>query len=191
MGLFKRDPMKEMKKDLAQERKARYTGTSVQGIGQIPSEVQVSLSLDPDREVLVILYKHKEITLPYDRIISFTVEYTSVDKTNKIVKGAQDFLENADVRPSGFDPLGIKKLATGLAGNVASKLIPKNQMICAISVLSYLDKNGERQQLQFSNSMETGYGINNDNSFVDAQALEFAKAVKTMKSRYEENITEL
>ena len=54
MGLFKKDPTKELKKDLSRERKTKYTGISAQPIGQIPSGVEVTLSLDPDREVLVI-----------------------------------------------------------------------------------------------------------------------------------------
>ncbi|MBR0514949.1 MAG: DUF1016 family protein [Clostridia bacterium] len=191
MGLFKPSAARELKKDLSVERKTKYTGTNLQPIGKIPSGVVVTLSLDPDRDALSIEYKGNAITLPYERITGFTVGLTSTDKTNKVLKGAQNFLGNTEVRPTGFDPLGAKKLFSGLVGNVASNLIPQKKEICAISVLSYNDKNGEPQQLQFSNTMETDYGINNEEQYKDFQAEEFAKIIHAMKSRYADSITEL
>lgn len=191
MGLFGSKAKRELRKDLAREKKTQYEGTNMQPIGQIPSEVEVVLSLDPAKELLSISYKAIAITLPYNRINSFTVEIISTDKTNKVLKGAQSFLENTDTNPTGFDPLGVKKLFSGLAGNVASNLIPQNKVIDAISTLSYVDKNGEPQQLQFSNSWETGHGINNDDAFQDYQAQEFSKVIHAIISRRAENITEL
>ncbi len=191
MGLFGSSQERDLKKDLARERKVKYKGTNLQQIGQIPSGVEVVLSLDPEKEALCITYKSTVITLPYDRIQSFAVGLMETDKTNKILKGAQSFLSSTEAKPTGFDPLGAKKLFAGLAGNVASNLIPQNKIISAIATLSYTDKSGIDQQLQFSNSQETGYGISHDDAFHDIEAEEFAKVILAMKSRRSEKITEL
>ena len=191
MGLFKSNPNKDLKKDLSQERKTKYKGTNLQPIGQIPVGVEVTLSLDPEKEVLCISYRSDTITLPYDRVTGFSVALVETDKTNQILKSAQSFLGNADVAPTGFDPLGAKKLIAGLASNVASNLIPQKKEISAISTLQFIDKKGIDQELRFSNSEETGYGINHEDAYHDYGAEAFAKVINAMKSRRSEHITEL
>ena len=183
MGLFKSNPNKDLKKDLSQERKTKYKGTNLQPIGQIPVGVEVTLSLDPEKEVLCISYRSDTITLPYDRVTGFSVALVETDKTNQILK--------IDVAPTGFDPLGAKKLIAGLASNVASNLIPQKKEISAISTLQFIDKKGIDQELRFSNSEETGYGINHEDAYHDYGAEAFAKVINAMKSRRSEHITEL
>ena len=194
MGLFRTKEERMIKKDLSREKNACYEGTSVQSIGQIPAGAEVALTLDPEKQVLNISYKNVNITLPYNRIKSFTCAFTTTDKTNNILKGAQNFLQTTEATPKGFDPIGAKKLVAGLAGNVASNLIPRNFIVHTISILSYIDKNGQMQQLQFNTSRETGHIINteeNIQAYHDYSAIEFSQVIAMITSRQAESITEL
>ena len=201
MGLFmtKEEKVKARnekikKRDYSKEKKARYSGTNLQDIGQIPAGEEIVLSLIPEKEVLNISYKTINITLPYDRIKNFTYEVVTSDKTNSIVKNAQNYLENAELKPLGVDLLGAKKLVTGLAGHVAGSLIPSNLNVATISSLIYIDKNGEQKELKFSNSEETGYAINTEErlkTYIDSDAISFSEVITMVKSRQNENMTEL
>lgn len=201
MGLFgskedkaKAKEEKMLRKDLAREKKERFEGTNMQPIGQIPSGVDVLLSLSPENETLIISYKAIKITLPYFRIVSFTNSVVVTDKTNNILKGAQNYLEQAETKDTGLDLLGTKKLVAGLAGNVASSLIPHNLNVETVSTLTFIDKNGEQQELKFSNSAETGYALSNEEAierFQDQRAVSFSEMIRIIASRYAENITEL
>ena len=194
MGLFGSKEERAKKRDLSKEKKARYKGINMQPIGQIPDSVEVILSLIPDQEILNISYKAINIALPYSRIIGFSYNIETTDKTHSILKNAQNYLGNADIKPTGLDPLGAKKLVAGLAENVASSLIPRKIDVRTISTLKYTDKNGSQQQLQFYNSHETGYMVNTDDieeQFQDGEAVHFSEIIKMITSRQAESITEL
>ncbi len=194
MGLFGSKEERIKKRDYSKEKKARYEGTNMQAIGQIPIGVNVILSLDPEKELLNIGYKTINISLPYNRIKSFTCTFVTTDKTNNILKGAQNFLQTAEASPKGFDPLGAKKLVAGLAGNVASNLIPVNLIVHTIAILSYIDKNGQNQQLQFNTTRETGHIINTEENiqmYHDYTAINFSEIITMITSRHAESITEL
>ena len=194
MGLFGSKEERAKKRDFSKEKRTRYKGINMQPIGQIPDTVEVVLSLTPEQEVLNITYKAINITLPYSRIIGFTYGIETIDKTHSILKNAQSFLGNAEAKPTGFDPLGARKLVAGLAGNVASSLIPRKTDVRTVSTLMYIDKNGVQQQLQFYNSCETGYMMNTDDieqQYKDEEAVHFSDVIKMITSRQAENITEL
>ena len=198
MGLFGTKKSKEERireKDYLKEKKTQFDGMNMQQIGQIPMGVNVVLSLNPDNETLIISYKTVSVTLPYQRIIAFTNQIETRDKTHSILKGAQSFLEkNAEEKPLPFDIFGAKKLVAGLAENVAGSLVPHNLDVETISTLRYTDKNGEQKELQFSNTRETGYSIIRDENlkkYEDQGATDFAEIITMITSRYAESITEL
>lgn len=194
MGLFGSKEERAKKRDFSKEKRARYKGIALQPIGQIPDAVEVVLSLSPEQEVLNISYKAINITLPYNRIVGFTYSIETSDKTHSILKNAQNYLENADAKPTGFDPLGAKKLVAGLTGNVVGSLIPRKTDVRTISTLKYTDKSGILQQLLFYNSYETGYMVNTDDleeQYQDEEAVHFSEVVKMITSRQAESITEL
>lgn len=194
MGLFGSKEERAKKRDYSKEKRARYKGINMQPIGQIPDAVEVVLSLTPEQEVLNIAYKAINITLPYSRIIGFSYNIETTDKTHSILKNAQTYLGNAEATPAGFDPLGAKKLVAGLTGNVASSLIPRKTDVRTVSTLKYTDKNGVQQQLQFYNSYETGYMVNTNDieeEYQDEGAVHFSEVIKAITSRQAESITEL
>ena len=166
----------------------------MQPIGQIPKDAIVTLTLDPEQEMLFITHKTISISLPFSRINNFECKLVYVDKTNNVLKGAQGFLQNAEAAPTGFDPIGAKKIIAGLAGNIASNLIPSNLVVYTVGTLFYTDKNGVGQYLQFATSRETGNIIKTDENirmYKDQSAYNFSAKVAIIKSQQAEAVTEL
>lgn len=173
MGLFK---TKEEKEKLKQERAIKkeasvaFMGESLQPIGKIPSGKLVFLTLKPVERVLNIHYEKIDITLPYERIRGFKLE----DETTLAKSGST--IGRALVGGALFGKTGAVVGGMSAKGNTKTKWI---------GTLSYVDKEGNLQELAFIQWGLTGPYEGETN------ILPFEKKVNEIVSRYSEDISEL
>lgn len=169
MGLFKSKEEKKIKK----EAKVFFLGQTLQPIGRIIAGQTVGLSLEPEKQVLRIHQDKIDITLPYDRIVSFMLE----DET-KLMNGG-----NA----------GLRALAGGALFGATGALIgaasAKNKATKKwVGILTYKDKEGQVQSLAF---LQMALTKPYDGETKHYGASQFEKMVNEIASRNSENITEL
>lgn len=169
MGLFKSNEEKKIKK----EAKVFFLGQTLQPIGRIIAGQTVGLSLEPEKQVLRIHQDKIDITLPYDRIVSFILE----DET-KLMNGG-----NA----------GLRALAGGALFGTTGALIgaasAKNRAARRwVGILTYLDKTGTMKSLAF---LQMALTKPYDGDAKHYGAAQFEKTVNEIASRNGENITEL
>lgn len=139
MGFFKSKEEREQARDRSQEKKAYFEGETLQIVGRIPNGASVKLTLKPDEQVLNINHERINITLPYKRIMRFHLERELSPKQSKGKELA------ASVLQSGILGRGI----VGKVGRVAGNLIPQTNEMSSIAILSYIDKEGNEQELRF------------------------------------------
>lgn len=176
MGLFHTKADKETKKSERERKKesgAFFYGQALQPIGKIAAGQPVGLTLIPERQVLNIHYDKIDISLPYNRIISFIL-----DSEDKI---------------GGKGNAGLRALAGGAlfgaTGAIAGAASAKNKASRRwIAVLTYKDKDGNSQSLSFLHmALTKPY----DGETKHYGAAQFEKLVNEICARMGENITEL
>lgn len=169
MGLFKTKEEKELSK----QKSVVYMGETLESIGKIPVKAVVGLSLKPDNKVLNIHHDKTDITLPYDRILSFKTE-------------SETALKKAG------NSLGGVLIGGAIAGGVGAVIgAGKNKGKTSIkwfSTLTYKDKDGQVQELHFIDYGLTGYysGENQHWGY-----MQFAETVNKIAVSYADDITEL
>ena len=176
MGLFKTKEEKEQRKrekELKKESSLAFLGESLQTIGKIPSGKTVGLSLEPDNQVLTIRYDKTEITLPYDRIRGFKLE----DETTIAKSGST--VGRALVGGALFGKTGA------IVGGMSAKGKTNTKWI---ATLSYVDKEGNLQELVFVQWGLTGHY---EGATKHYGASQFENKVNEIVSRYSEDINEL
>lgn len=176
MGFFKTDEEKEQKKqkkEQKQEKRAAFIGDALQPIGKIPVNGCCGFTLKPDERVLNIHSGKIDITLPYDRIRSFQVE----NETTLAKSGSG--LGGAIIGGALFGGAGA------IVGQGAKKGKTKTRWI---ATLTYTDKEGMLQQLNFVERGLTGLYDGNSKSL---SAMSFEKVVNRIASDCSEDITEL
>jgi len=166
MGLFKTKEEKEIKKEAS----VAFMGETLQAIGKIPSGKVVFLTLKPIEKVLNIHYEKIDITLPYERIRGFKLE----DETTLAKSGST--IGRALVGGALFGKTGAVVGGMSAKGNTKTKWI---------GTLSYVDKEGNLQELAFIQWGLTGPYEGETN------ILPFEKKVNEIVSRYSEDISEL
>lgn len=166
MGLFKN-------KEQKQEKRASFIGDALQPIGKIPVNGCCGLTLKPDERVLNIHHNKIDITLPYDRIRSFQVE----NETTLANSGSG--LGGAIIGGALFGGAGA------IVGQSAGKGKTKTKWI---ATLSYTDKEGTLQELNFVERGLTGLYDGNSKSL---SAMGFENVVNRIASDCSEDITEL
>lgn len=176
MGLFKTKEEKELKKkekELKKESSLMYLGNSLQPIGQIPQGSHVILSLIPEKSCLNIRHLKTDITLPYERIISFTVDNeVSLTKSGSTIKRA-----------------AIGGLLFGDTGAIVGGMSGKGNTTAKwFGTLLYKDKDGNDKELNFLEETLTGCYKNANKSYM---AKQFEETINKIVSKYAENITEL
>lgn len=140
MGFFiKSKEEREQARDRSQEKKAYFEGETLQIVGRIPNGASVKLTLKPDQQVLNINHERINITLPYNRISGFHLERELSPKQSKGKEIATSVLQ------SGILGRGI----VGTVGRVAGNLIPQTNEMSSIAILTYIDRNGNEQELRF------------------------------------------
>lgn len=169
MRLFKSKEEKAMKKEAS----LSFVGESLQPIGKIPSGKTVGLTLKPDEQVLNIHFDKIDITLPYRRIRGFKLENeTTLAKSGNTIGRAL-------VGGALFGGTGAMVGGMSAKGKTNTKWI---------GTLSYLDKEGNPQELLFVQWGLTGH-------YEDATkhygASLFENKVNEIVSRFAEDITEL
>ena len=171
MGLFTKKTQEE--KAIKKEASLSFLGESVQAIGKIPAGKCVGLTLKPDQEVLNIHHNKIDITLPYERIISFKLE----DETNIVKSG------------SGLGGAIVGGALFGGAGAIVGQNMKKGKTKTKwIATLTYKDKEGNTQELNFIQWGLTGYYEGDTKHW---EAGQFESTVNNIVSRYAEDITEL
>lgn len=173
MGLFKSKEEKEQRKQersIKKEASVAFMGETLQPIGKIPMKKLTFLTLKPTEKVLSIKYEKIEITLPYDRIRGFKLE----DETTLAKSGST--IGRSLVGGALFGSTGAVVGGMSAKGNTKTKWI---------GTLSYIDKEGNLQELSFLQWGLTGpyEGATN--------VLPFESKVNEIVSRYSEDITEL
>ena len=176
MGLFKTKEEKEKikkERELKKESSLRYMGKNLEPIGQIPQGSFVILSLIPEKSCLNIRHQKTDITLPYERIISFTVNNeVSLTKSGSTIKRA-----------------AIGGFLFGDTGAVVGGMSGKgNTTVKWFGTLLYKDKDGNNKELNFLEETLTGCYKNANKSYM---ARQFEETINKIASRYAENITEL
>lgn len=166
MGLFKSKEEKTLKKEAS----VAFMGSSLQPIGKIPSGSLVVLTLKPTEQVLNIHYEKIDITLPYERLRGFRLE----DETTIAKSGST--IGRALVGGALFGGAGA------IVGGMSAKGKTKTKWI---GTLSYIDKEGNAQDLSFIQWGLTGPYEGESN------ILPFVNIVNGIVSRYGEDITEL
>lgn len=171
MGLFSSKGDKEAKKAEKERKKeshAIFVGKTLQPIGKIPAGQTVYISLVPEGQVLNIHYDKTDITLPYNRMISFILESES-----KIIQGGN----------SGLHALtgGVLFGATGAIVGAASAKNKESKRW--IGILTYKDKEGSVKSLSFLHPY-----VGDTKHYGAAQ---FEKTVNDICSRMGEEIKEL
>jgi putative salt-induced outer membrane protein YdiY len=171
MGFFTKKTKEE--KAIKKERLVSFLGESVQAIGKIPAGSCVGLSLKPDQEQLNIHNDKIDITLPYERIVSFRLE----DETTIAKSG------------SGLGGAIVGGVLFGGAGAIVGQNMKKgNTKTKWIATLTYKDKEGNVQQLNFIQRTLMGYYEGDKKSFDVEQ---FENTVNNIISRYSDDISEL
>lgn len=140
MGLFSKDKEAQNYK---KEKSAYYYGTTMQQIGVIPKGEEIEIKLNPKERVLIIIdTDDNRVTLPYDRIRGFSVDYVTEEKIN------QDPNLAALILSAGlFGKVG--KIAGGIMSN------KKKKKIVWMGILRYEDKAGIEKELAFSGEEES------------------------------------
>ena len=169
MGLFKTKEEKDKKK----ESSLVFIGESLQQIGKIASGKTVGLTLDPENEVLKIHHDKIDITLSYDRIRGFKLE----DETTLAKSGS--VIGRAIVGGTLFGSTGA------LVGGMSAKGKTNTKWI---GTLSYIDKEGNFQELAFIQWGITGHYEGTTKHYGASQ---FESKINEIVSRYTEDITEL
>lgn len=176
MGLFKSKEEKELKKkqrELKKEKTQLFFCDTLQPIGKIPQNACVGLSLIPDKKCLNIHHEQIDITLPYERILSFKVDNeVNLAKSNGTIGRAI----------AG----GILFGNTGaIVGGMSGK---GNTTVKWFGTLLYQDKDGNKQELNFLERKLTGYY---DGANKSISASQFEECVNRVVSKYADDITEL
>ena len=169
MGLFKSKEEKALKKEAS----VAFMGSSLQPIGKIPSGSLVFLTLKPAEQVLNIRFEKIDITLPYDRIRGFKLE----DETTLAKNGST--IGRALVGGALFGKTGAVIGGMSAKGNTKTKWI---------GILSYIDKEGNLQELAFIQWGLTGPYEDSNKHYGMSK---FESQVNEIVSRYSEDITEL
>lgn len=169
MGIFKN----KKKKDSKKEKYNTFMGETMQSIGKIPMGQPVGLTLKSDKEVLNIHHDKIDITLPYNRIRGFKLE----SETELAKSGST--IGRALVGGALFGGTGA------VVGSISAKGRTNTKWI---ATLSYVDKEGNPQELNFIQWGLTSY-------YEDASkhygASQFENNVNNIASRYADDITEL
>lgn len=176
MGFFKTKEEKEQAKQekaIKKEASVGFMGETLQAIGKIPSGKTVLIDLKPDSQVLRICYEKTEITLPYDRIRGFKLE----DETTLAKSGST--IGRALVGGALFGGAGA------VVGGMSAKGQTKTKWI---GTLSYVDKEGNLQELNFIQWGLTGHY---EGATKHYGASLFENKVNEIVSRYGEDISEL
>lgn len=164
---------KEKAKEIEDAMTSLFVGTALQPIGKIPVNGCCSLKLMPKEKVLNIHQGQIDITLPYDRIISFKLE----DETKFCNSG------------SGLGSAIVGGVLFGGAGAIVGQNMKKGKAKKRwIGILTYKDKAGEIKELHFIQWGVTGEYTGENKQIV---AMKFEAAVNKIGSANGENITEL
>lgn len=167
MGLFKSKEERDMKF----ERSLVFTGSTMQPIGKIQSGWLVDLTLDPEDRKLHIKNKNAgaDITVPYSRIKGFSLESeTTLAQSGRTVGRAL-----------------IGGALFGAAGAVVGGMSGKGKTKTTwYGILSYEDKNGEIQELVFSEFLSSKKDPN-------LMSLKFKNRVNDIAAENRDAITEL
>lgn len=165
MGLFK---SKEKK-----EKSVAYMGETLEPIGKIPVKAVVGLTLKSDDKVLNIHHDKINITLPFDRILSFKTE------------------SETDLKKAG-NSLGGALIGGVIGGGVGAVIgAGKNKGKTDIkwfSTLTYKDKDGQVQELHFIDYGLTGYYSGESQHW---GYMKFAQELNNIAVSYADDITEL
>jgi hypothetical protein len=176
MGLFKSKEEKErikQEKELKKEASIIFMGESLQPIGKIPAGKTVGITLLPNDEKLNIHYDGVDITLPYERIRGFRLE----DETTLAKSG--NTIGRAVVGGALFGKTGAVVGGMSAKGNTNTKWI---------GTLSYVDKEGNLQELAFIQWGLTGHY---EGATKHYGASKFENKANEIVARYGEAITEL
>lgn len=178
MGLFsKKTPeekeQRKQEKQLKKESSQVFLGESLQPIGKIPAGKCVGLTLKPADQVLNLHHDKIDITLPYERLRGFRVE----DEVTLSKSG------------SGLGGAIVGGALFGGAGAIVGQNAKKGKTkVKWIATLSYVDKEGNLQTLNFIEWGLTGHYEGDNKSWGASQ---FEEVVNNIVSRYSEDITEL
>ena len=171
MGLFTKKTPEE--KALKKEASVLFLGETLQPIGKIPAGSVTGLTLKPDQKVLNIHHDKIDITLQYERIISFRLE----DETTLAKSG------------SGLGGAIVGGALFGGAGAIVGQNMKKGKTKTKwIATLTYKDKDGNTLQLSFIERGLTGYYEGENKNYC---SLQFENAINEIASRYCDDITEL
>lgn len=171
MGLFSKKSPEE--KQLKREASQIFMGESLQPIGKIPAGKCVGLTLKPDKQVLNIHHDKIDITLPYERLRGFRLE-------NEITLAKSG---------SGLGGAIVGGALFGVGGAIVGQNAKKGKTNSKwIATLSYIDKEGNDQTLNFIQWGVTGYYEGDTKHWGASQ---FENVVNDIVSKYSEDITEL
>lgn len=171
MGLFTKKTPEE--KTHKKEASVLFLGETLQPIGKIPAGAVTGLSLKPDQEALNIHHDKIDITLPYERIISFRLE----DETTLAKSG------------SGLGGAIVGGALFGGAGAIVGQKMKKGKTKTKwVATLTYKDKDGNTQELNFIERGLTGYY---EGEIKNWSASQFEDTVNKIAGRYGDDITEL
>jgi hypothetical protein len=164
MGLFsKKSP----------EEKVAFLGETMQNIGKIPAGKCVGITLKASDKALNLHHDKIDITLPYARIKGFKLE----DEVTLAKSG------------SGLGGAIVGGALFGGAGAIVGQNMKKGKTnIKWIGTLSYEDKDGNLQELNFIQWGMTGHYEGATKNYAAAQ---FEKVVNEIVSSYADDITEL
>lgn len=171
MGLFSKKTPEE--KAHKKETSVIFMGESLQAIGKIPAGKCVGLTLKPADQALNIHFDKTDITLPYERLRGFKLE----DEVTLAKSG------------SGLGGAIVGGALFGAAGAIVGQNAKKGKTdVKWVATLSYEDKEGNAQALNFIQWGLTGYY---EGSTKHWGASQFESAINEIVSRYGEDITEL
>lgn len=166
MGLFK----SKEEKDVKAERRAIFTGASLQPLGKIQQGWVVDLTLDPDERKLHIKNKKAgaDITIPYDRLRGFTLEdETTLAKSGGTIGRAL-----------------VGGVLFGAAGAIVGGMSGKGKTSTKwYGTLSYEDKSGAAQELYFEEFMSS--------KNASPLSVQFKTLVNAIAASNSEEVTEL
>ena len=148
-------------------------GTSLQPIGKIPLNAYCAITLKPKEQTLIIGSGKTSITLPYERIRSFSIENeTTLAKSGMGLGGAL-----------------VGGILFGGAGAIVGQNAVKGKTNTKwIGTLTYEDKEGNLQELSFLEMGLTGPYDGKQRSY---SAQKFEETVNAITARTGEDITEL
>lgn len=167
MGFFSKS---KEDKDHKADRSVLFTGTSLQPIGKIQQGWLVELTLNPDERKLHLKHKQAgaDITIPYERLLGFTLE----DETTLAQSGGT--LGRALVGGVLFGAAGA------VVGGMSGKGKTKTKWYGS---LSYEDKDGNPQELHFEDFL-SGKNVN-------LASLQFKNRVNAIAAGNRDEVTEL